>query len=395
MAFGPAAVIAALALTLAGCASPSEPTFGGKPRSVVQADPGPREDNPSALDDLRDPSFPEPLIDPDDILDGGPPPDGIPPLDDPRFETAEDITWLDDTEPLLALTVKGETKGYPLRVMTWHEIVNDTVGGVPMAVTYCPLCNSGVAFERSAAGRLLSFGTSGKLFADNLVMYDRQTETLWPQLTGVASIGTLTGKKLTAVPMGTVGWDEFLSAHPKADVLSQDTGFDRRYGDNPYVGYDDPDGGLVFDLPDEVDSRIALKARVVGVSAGDDHVAIVRELLVGAKPAELTLGGADLVIWHQPGQRSALGKSDIASSDDIGTVGVFEATVDGRTLHFTRADGGFSDRETGTTWSVLGRGLSGPMKGVQLKQFTHLDTFWFSWFAFHPETDLIQRLPRS
>jgi len=170
-----------------------------------------REGVPSALDDPADPVFPEPLIDLDHLVSGGPPPDGIPPIDDPQFEPRG--VWLGEHEPLLSLTVGGETRGYPLQVMTWHEIVHDTAGGIPVAVTYCPLCNSGVAFERHVGRRLLDFGTSGMLYADDLVTYDRQTESLWPQLTGQASVGVLTGTRLEAIPMGVVGWGQFRTAH--------------------------------------------------------------------------------------------------------------------------------------------------------------------------------------
>jgi len=199
-----------------------------------------REDVPSALDNPSDPAFPDPLIDLDHLVSGGPPPDGIPAIDDPKFQPADQVDWLAGREPLLSLTVGGETRGYPLQVMTWHEIVNDTVGGEPVTVTYCPLCNSGVAFHRQVGERLLDFGTSGMLYADNLVMYDRQTESLWPQLTGQASVGVLTGTPLEAIPIGVVGWDQFRTAHPDALVLTRDTGYPRDYGRNPYAGYDDP-----------------------------------------------------------------------------------------------------------------------------------------------------------
>jgi len=129
------------------------------------------------------------------LVAGGPPPDGIPPIDHPKFQPAPAVDWLEDAEPVLALTVGGETPAYPLQVMTWHEIVNDTVGGVPVAVTYWPLSNSGVAFHRRVDARLMDFGTSGLLYADNLVMYDRQTESLWPQLTGQAAVGVLTSRR--------------------------------------------------------------------------------------------------------------------------------------------------------------------------------------------------------
>ncbi len=342
----------------------------------------------SALEDLHDERFPAPLIDPDEVVSGGPPPDGIPPLDDPRFETAAEVTWLEDGEGVLSLTVGQETRAYPLRVMTWHEIVNDSVGGVPVAVTYCPLCNSGVAFEREVDGQVLDFGTSGMLYADNLVMYDRQSHSLWPQLTGEAAIGMMTGQRLTAIPMGTVAWSDFLTAHPDALVLSQDTGFRRPYGENPYVGYDDTDGSLLFPLPGEPDERLAVKERVVGVSAGSENVAVVREDLVGRPPVQLRVGGRHLVLWHAPGQRSALDAPRVAEGTQIGSVGVFDPVVDGQRLTFEAIYGGFRDVQTSSVWDVLGTAVEGELAGATLTPYPHLDTFWFAWVTFHPETDL-------
>jgi hypothetical protein len=355
--------------------------------SQVEADAS--EDSVSALEDRFDPRLPEPLIPPDLVRSGGPPPDGIPPIDEPTFEPVDTVTWLEPDEPVLSLTVEDETRAYPLRVMTWHEIVNDTVAGIPVAVTYCPLCNSGVAFLRELDGRVLSFGTSGMLYADNLVMYDRQTESLWPQLTGQASIGVLTGEKLEAIPMGTVAWSEFREAHPTALVLSQDTGFDRPYGSNPYVGYDDPDGDLLFGVPGELDERLPVKERVIGLSQGSDAMAVVRSSLAGRAPLEVTVGDRPVVLWHRPGQASALDTTDIAGGENIGTVGVFDPVLDGRHLHFTSRRGGFEDEETGTRWDVLGRAVAGPLKGSQLTAFQHLDTFWFAWVTFNPDTELI------
>jgi hypothetical protein len=293
---------------------------------------------------------------------------------------------------VLSLTVGGETRAYPLRVMTWHEIVNDVVGGVPVAVTYCPLCNSGVAFERTVTGHgILSFGTSGLLYADNLVMYDRQTESLWPQLTGEASVGDLTGTKLVAIPMGTVAWRDFVTADPTARVLSQDTGFDRPYGTNPYSGYDDPDGDLLFGLPNDLDTRLLVKERVVGLVDGSVSVAVVRSSLVGKDPLEVTIGSRHLVVWHRPGQASALDADTVAGGADIGTVGVFVPVLDGERLHFDAdADGaGFRDRETGSSWNVLGRATAGPLKGAELEPYQHLDTFWFAWASFHVDTEVL------
>jgi hypothetical protein len=338
--------LAAFAIVLVAC-SPD----GGIPEQKRPVD---REDAPSALDNPADPAFPTPLIDLDHLVSGGPPPDGIPPIDHPKFETAAGIDWLTETDPVLSLTMGDETRAYPLQVMTWHEIVNDSVDGTPVAVTYCPLCNSGVAFERDVGGRLLDFGTSGLLYADNLVMYDRQTESLWPQLTGQASVGVLTGTQLEAVPMGVVGWEQFRTAHPDALVLTRETGFERDYGRNPYVGYDEPDGGLLVAPPGGTDGRLPVKQRVIGIRVGDDALAVSRDRVARAGVVDVSVGGRDLVILHAPGQASALDTSDISDGQEIGSIGVFEPRADGRRLTFHgRASSSSTTRRdrAGTSWA--------------------------------------------
>ena len=383
-------VVAMLTLVTACSGADTAENTAAGPEPSGQVVDASGQDVPSALDDREDPAFPAPLIDLDELISGGPPPDGIPAIDAPKFERADRVDWLEDTEAVLSLTVGDETRAYPLRVMTWHEIVNDVVGGVPVAVTYCPLCNSGVAFERTVADHgVLSFGTSGLLYADNLVMYDRQTESLWPQLTGEASVGHLTGTVLDAIPMGTVAWRDFVAADPTAKVLSQDTGFERRYGANPYTGYDDPDGRLLFGLPDDPDARLPVKERVVGLLDGSASVAVVRSWLAGRDPIEVTVGARRLVVWHRPGQASALDAGTIAGGADIGTVGVFVPVLDGERLHFEADGDGFRDLETGSTWNVLGRSTAGPLRGARLEAYRHLDTFWFAWASFHVDTAVL------
>ncbi|MGH8775287.1 MAG: DUF3179 domain-containing protein [Jiangellaceae bacterium] len=383
----------ALALVLAACDA-GEPPEGsaGQPAATVtlqQADASPREDVPSALDDMGDPSFPEPLVDPDEILSGGPPPDGIPAIDAPTFLRVDDVNWLDDTEAVLSLTIEGETHGYPIQVMTWHEIVNDTVGGVPVAATYCPLCNSGVAFDRRVEGRVLSFGTSGRLHASNLVMYDRQTETLWPQLTGQASVGVLTGATLASYPMPPVAWRDFQRAHPDAWVLSRDTGFSRDYGANPYAGYDDVDSSPLFPAPGGDDDRLAAKERVVALRGDGETVAVLRAAVERAGVLTETVDGQELVLWHQEGQASALDTGLVAGGRDIGSVAVFDPTVGGRVLSFTTDGAGFTDTQTGSRWNILGQATDGPLTGEQLTAYPFVDTFWFTWVAFQPATRLV------
>jgi hypothetical protein len=358
---------------------------------VRQIPAGPREDTPSALDDMGDPSFPPPLVDPSEIRSGGPPPDGIPSIDDPAFQPTAEVDWLAPTEPVLLLEVGDEARVYPVQIMTWHELVNDTFGDVPVTVSYCPLCNSAVAYIREAEGRVLDFGTSGRLLHSSLVMYDRQTESLWSHFTGQAVIGTLTGAQLDTLPVSTVSWETVRTAHPDALVLSRDTGFSRDYGRNPYPGYDDVDRPpFLFD--GEVDGRLAAQTRVVSVRGATESVVVVQEDLFDRRVVAFTVDGRERVALLEPGTASALDAVRIDDGRDVGAVGVFDPVVDGRTLGF-RPDpsGGFIDDRTGSTWDILGRAIAGPLAGTRLAPVEHLDTFWFAIGAFEPDTRIAGR----
>ena len=177
------------------------------------------------------------LVPYEDILSGGVVRDGIPPIDEPKFVAPADAdAWLAGREPVIALSLGGEQRAYPLQILTQHEIVNDVVGGRPVAVTFCPLCNSSVVFDREVFGAILRFGVSGNLHNSDLIMWDNLTESWWQQLTGEGIVGELAGVRLQALPSQLIAYDEFKAAFPQGLVLSRDTGFARRYGLNPYAG---------------------------------------------------------------------------------------------------------------------------------------------------------------
>ncbi len=350
-------------------------------------------EGPSALTNMESDGFPPPLVDVSTIISGGPPPDGIPPIDEPEFISVSAADeWISDAEPVVAIDVNGDVRAYPVQIMIWHEIVNDVVGGVPVAVTYCPLCNSAISYERTIEGRETTFGTSGRLFASALVMYDRATETLWTHFDGRAIVGVLTGHRLTPVASPLLSWGDFKNSHPDGLVLDRSaTGHSRPYGNNPYRGYDRPDS-FPFLFTGSVDERSAAMQRVVGVR--DDDAARAWSLDVisgdGAAATNTELGDTPLVILWSAGQSSALETPQIASGRDVGSVGVFSPIVAGRTLTFSVENGSFVDDQTGTTWNITGRAVSGELAGAQLERVPHLDTFWFAWSTYAPGTDLIE-----
>ncbi len=325
-----------------------------------------------------------------EIISGGPLRDGIPPLDKPTFVTQDvaDI-WLDEMEPVIALEINGDSRAYPLQIMMWHEIVNDVVGGVPVTVTFCPLCNSAIAFDRTLDGVVYDFGTSGKLRHSDLVMWDRQTESWWQQLTGEAIVGALSGNRLKFLPAPIVSWGDFRMANAEGQVLSRETGFSRRYGENPYVGYDRADNPP-FLFRGDLDGRLLPKERVAAVTIGDLDAAFPFTTLELERVVNYSFNGTDLAVFFKPGTRSALDGAFIGSSREIGSAAVFDARLNGDKLTFQPEGDEFKDVETGSTWNILGTAVDGPLSGERLNQIVHADHFWFAWAAFKPETKVYQ-----
>ncbi len=381
----------------------------------------------------------------DDIHRGGPPPQGIPALGFPGMEgvapatvdpafvpQSEASTWLGGREPVILVDLGGERKVYPLQILTWHEIANDRVGGVPVAVTFCPLCNSALVFDlrvpldadsldalqARAASRGVEldaqpvaddltaslsdlrrgadvvatvdvggFGVSGLLYASNLLMFDPVTGTLWSQAIGEGTVGALAGSELVRYGAPIVSFDEAREVAPEAEVMDRPQGFSRRYGTNPYVGYDDVDTPA-FLFRGEADGRLAPKARVVTVD-GPSPVAYPFSHLSEVGVVHDEVSGRGIVLAWRPGTATALGAARIASAADVGTASVFEASVDGRELRFEPADdGALRDVQTGTVWDVTGRAVDGPLEGEQLTPVIHEQTLWFAWAAFRPDTEI-------
>lgn len=327
------------------------------------------------------------------VISGGPPPDGIRPIDDPCFDdvtTADE--WLQPQSPVMVVEVGDDRRAYPLAILTQHEIVNDVVGGEPLVVTYCPLCNSGLAFERSVDGQVLDFGTSGRLFQANLVMHDRQSKTLWTQFTGKAVVGeAFVGTELVRIPTSLLAWEDFRSAVPDGVVLSPDSEPGRDYGRNPYTGYEDSGDQFLFE--GDRDDRLPPNTRVVGLGTDRDPVAIALDHLREETVVDLEVDGEPVTVWWTPGQSSALDRETVDGGRDVGsTVAFVRVLDDGTQLTFVPLDevtGTFRDEQTGSTWNLLGEAVDGELAGTKLDPVSRDDTFWFVWFAFQPDTVVV------
>ena len=275
------------------------------------------------------------IVDPKKILSGGPPKDGIPSIDNPKFITVDEADKLiQDNELVLAMIHKGVKRVYPLQILVWHEIVNDFIAGDPILITYCPLCGSGIAYERKIDGETVEFGTSGKLYNSNLVMYDRETNSYWSQIDGLAIVGELTGKELKEVSIDTVTWGDWKSAHPDSEVLSQDTGFNRAYGRDPYGSYYE-DSFLFFPVENE-DNRIHAKTVIFGIEVNGVHKAYREDDLIKEGEIEDTVAGVSLTVER----------------DNAGIVKITNTESE--------------------------------------EEIVKERDFWFAWYAFHPNTLLYE-----
>jgi hypothetical protein len=351
----------------------------------------PAESPPRGADSEFSTDFSKHTVSYDEILSGGPPKDGIPAIDAPVIISATQAnTWLRPREPVILVEADGMARAYPLQVLIWHEIVNDTLGNLPLVVTFCPLCNTAIAFKRTFDGQVLDFGTTGRLRYSNLIMYDRQTETWWQQANGEAIAGRYAGAQLEFYPALIISWQEFYDAHPDGTVLSRETGFDRAYGQNPYTGYDDINNPPFLYTGPQTPDALPPVARVLTVELGDDAVAYPYDVLKEVRVVNDTVGGQPVAVFWASGTASALDDELIAAGRSVGSSAAFSRVLDGRELNFQYTDEKITDQETGSEWNVLGQAVAGELAGTQLSPVVSINHFWFSWAAFKPETRIFQ-----
>ncbi len=325
-----------------------------------------------------------------EVMGGGPPRDGIPAIDKPKFISIKEAKkWLGFENPVVSLEVNGVAKAYPLEILIWHEIVNDRISNIPVSITFCPLCYSSNVYERIVKGKETTFGTSGLLRKSNLVMYDRLTESFWQEFTGKAIIGEMTGTQLKLFPSQIISFEQFAKAYPNGTVLSRETGFSRAYGKNPYVGYDNINT-KPFLYNGEIDDRLPPNEKVIAVEINSEYKAYPYSITERNNVINDVVNGKPILILHLNGALSALDSRDISKAKNVGSTGVFSRNVDDKILTFKYRNFKVIDNQTNSVWSITGKAIEGKLKGTQLKSVLYGDYFSFAWFAFRPETELYE-----
>lgn len=306
------------------------------------------------------------LVHPDRLIQGCPSMDCIPSIDSPSFVSVDETEWLQEDEKVIGVEEGGEAKAYPLRILSSHEIVNDRIDGEPIAVTYCPLCRSGVTYSREIGNKTLEFGVSGKLLNANLVMYDRGTESYWNQIEGKAIIGPRTGQNLDLKFSSITTWKDWKEGHPETDVLSRNTGIypPSSYDGSQYERYRASDS-VGFGVED-VDDTLPSKEVVHGIKAGGEAKAY-REKDLEDNLIQDSIGGEAVVIFE--------------NSED-GSITSFIRSVDGEKFDVSIVDDALRDSE-GREWTFNGEEVNGERK---LETLNPKSFYWFAWKKFNPDT---------
>jgi len=322
-------------------------------------------------------------------------PDEIPPIDSPKFlERTKAVKFYFEHEPVIAIEKNGSAKAYPLSVLMYHEIVNDNLGELPILVTYCPLCNAGIVFDRRLTfeGKtyLLDFGVSGMLRKSDLVMWDRQTESWWQQLMGEALVGKLAGAELSFINSQIISVSEFFEAWPEGLMLSTETGHTREYGTNPYTGYDDKGISQPRLFEGKVDTRLPAMERVIDININGKYKIYPLSIVSDKQVINDSFQGEPIVIFYTEKTVSVLDENNIASSKNVGSSTAFDPRVDNKTLIFRKVNNEFKDTDTESTWTITGKCTEGYFKDRKLRTLRHGNHFAFAWFAFYPDSEIYE-----
>ncbi|MEE9215828.1 MAG: DUF3179 domain-containing protein [Anaerolineales bacterium] len=301
--------------------------------------------------------------------------DAIPPIHAPNYEPASAADWLNDEDTIVGYAIGKQAWAYPVRILNFHEIVNETLGGEPVLISYCPLCFSGIVYSRRLGDQVLTFGNTSALYESDMVMLDYETGSYWWQVPGQAIVGPLTGEELELLPSTVTTWRSWRELHPDTRVLSRDTGYDRNYNQDPFATYAEILEGGRFAFP------VGEAARDPRLSPAAIVLALKVEGTVVAYPLERSapsvihdeVGGSPVAVFLDPGSQSGA---------------AFHPIVAGELLRFRWTEAGPIDENTGSLWDLAGRAIDGPLIGEQLKPLPTKTSFWFAIVAAEPDIEV-------
>jgi hypothetical protein len=309
----------------------------------------------------------------------------FPPINEPVFAAPGDVDWLGKKSPVIALITQDEARAYPLAILLYHQVVNDTFQTLPIAVTYCALCNSTIVFDRRVGEDTLRFAASGSVRNSGTVMWDDRTESWWQQFTGKAIMGAYTGEALTIVPSQVVSFGVFKMHYPDGQVLVGDKHLPRYdYGTSTLANYDSQSQPMFYN--GEVDPRLPAMERVLAAVIAEQPIAYPFSVLAQENVVNDTVNATPVVVFWQPGVVSTVDALSIAESRDVGMAVMFSPVVNGQRLTFYGKKGSFYDKETHTTWNIFGKATQGALEGKQLQALPCYPHFWFAWAVTYPET---------
>ncbi|MBD80876.1 MAG: hypothetical protein CL840_18310 [Crocinitomicaceae bacterium] len=302
-------------------------------------------------------------------------------------------------EPVIAVSINGESKAYPMNMLTMHEMSNDSLGGIPILPTYCPLCNSSVVYDRRLTYKgkeyVFEFEVSGMLRNSDMVMADKQTETWWQQLTGKGLVGELSGVELKVIPSMVISVREFFERYPDGKILSPKNGTssEEQYGTNPYESYDNQLNkpySRYYDYS-KLDKRLPAMERVIDLEGKNGYKIYPYSAIAQKGVINDSYDDKNIVIFYKPGLISILDQKDISKSKAVGSVTMFSSEVDGSVLTFKKEKEVFVDQETGSSWDITGRCISGKLKGKELTPERYSNHFAFAWLTFYPESEIYEQ----
>lgn len=311
----------------------------------------------------------------DEIISGGVPRDGIPAITSPDIISASEATYMSDVDLVIGVAVNGRARAYPIDILNYHEIVNDNLAGRSICVTYCPLTGSGIVFNSIIDNTPLEFGVSGLLFRNNLIPYDRTTESLYSQMFSRGIRGEKNNSPWPLIPSTKCTWGYWKSIYPDTDVMSRDTGYIKDYDSNPYGAYP-VNLNILFPVRFP-DNSYHPKHLTLGIRLGESALAIPASEILNSKAANLAFEGIPWAVFYDPVAEMIAAYSPVVGDD---------------TLHFTSIGGPgvarFTDDVTNSTWNSAGLAIEGELEGTRLEQYPFYTAYWFAWHDFYPDTEV-------